>query len=58
MLMTEFAADRNKVACYVHILKLPQTKPQDNQDIRIACGTTGPIGEELCYALREMRVVP
>ena len=53
MLMTEFPADRNKVACYVHILKLPQTKPQDNQDIRIACGTTGPIGEELCDALRE-----
>ena len=50
MLMTEFPADRNKVACYVHILKLPQTKPQD---IRIACGTTGPIGEELCDALRE-----
>lgn len=45
MLMTKFPADRNKVACYVHILKLPQTKPQDNQDIRIACGTTGPIGE-------------
>ena len=53
MLMTEFPVDRNKEACYVHILKLPQTKPQDNQDIRVACGTTGPIGEELYDALRE-----